>query len=124
VRTNIERLRSSGKKFVERVVGLFKLPFCAQFCQRRFLQGGHFMQRLPSLFERVTDERSQVTFACFLQIGEGNVRAVTKDYTRATYPAWRQLMRYGEVAAKGKKSSSCPASNSGRTFAPAALNQA
>jgi hypothetical protein len=36
VRTNIERLRDSGKKFVERAVGLFELPFCAQFCQRRF----------------------------------------------------------------------------------------
>jgi hypothetical protein len=52
-----------------------------------------------------------------LQIDERNVRAVTKDFTRATYPAWRQLMWYGEVAAKGKKSNSCPASNSGRTFA-------
>jgi hypothetical protein len=59
-----------------------------------------------------------------LQVDERNIRAVTKDYARATYPAWRQLMCYGEVAAKGKKSNSCPASNSGRTFAPAALNQA
>jgi len=52
-----------------------------------------------------------------LQIDERNVRAVTKDYTQSTYPTWRQLMWYGEVAAKGKKSNSCPASNSGRTFA-------
>jgi hypothetical protein len=34
VRTNIERLRDSGKKFVERVVGLFELPSCAQFCRK------------------------------------------------------------------------------------------
>src|ERR1700691_1610921 len=59
------------------------------------LQSGHFMQRLHSLFERGTDERSPVTFATdFCKIDERNVRAVTKDYTRATYPAWRQLMWY------------------------------
>jgi hypothetical protein len=34
VRTNIERLPDSGKKFVERVVGLFELPSCAQFCRK------------------------------------------------------------------------------------------
>jgi hypothetical protein len=33
-------------------------------------------------------------------------------------------MWYGEVAAKGKKSNSCPASNSGRTFATARRGRA
>jgi hypothetical protein len=47
------------------------------------------------------------------------VRAVTKDYARATYPAWRQLKWCGEVAAKGKERKVIPALH--RT--PAALLQ-
>ena len=62
------------------------------------------MQRLPSLFERVTDERSPLTFVTdFCKIDERNLRAVTKDYTRATYPAWRELMWYGELPRKERK---------------------